>query len=69
MDIENLRIAYHRGARAAARNVKGYTFVGASPEAIAAGYAPETPEYAVFLTAFLRFIKRPIVTDANNVLQ
>lgn len=66
-NLEGWTLAYHKGCRAGFRaNLPGKLFLGASPEAKLAGYAEGTASHTIFITGFLRHLKRPVVTDKEG---
>ena len=67
-DIEIMSAAYDAGAARAAQMVPGVKFLGAMPEAIAAGFNQGSLGYRGFQRGFLDNLPLRVVTDADGVI-
>lgn len=71
IETNNLRAAYALGESVAKSYKPGELFLGAFGEADRLGYTQDGDALArsVFITAYLQFLPRPVVTDYNGIVQ
>jgi len=67
-EMQNLKVAFEAGLARAAQMVPGTKFIGSMPEAVAAGFAKGTLEYAAFQIAFLDALPQPVIVDADGLI-
>jgi hypothetical protein len=65
---ERIAAAYEAGERVATSYKPGDVFLGAGGEADKLGFGQDTMERSVFTTAYLRFLRKPVVTTADLVV-